>query len=43
MQKQTKVYFDEELNCCYAFSSDGSKFLFDSCDAGIVSSLKVGI
>ncbi len=38
MQKYTDVYEDDVLGCCYAFTNNGTKFLFDPEDADLVSS-----
>ena len=38
MKKQTEVFWDRELECGYDFTSDGTKFLFDMCDAELVKS-----
>lgn len=38
MQKYTDVFVDHQIGCCYAFTSDGSKFLFDFCDAELIAS-----
>lgn len=37
-QKTTKVYYDYDLNCCFAFACDGTRFIFDKEDADLVSS-----
>ena len=37
MQKNTDVFFDEKQNCCYAYTNDGTKFIFDICDANVVN------
>ena len=38
MQKTTDVFYDTSLNCYYAFTTDGTRFLFDECDAALVQS-----
>ena len=38
MQKNTEVFYDEELNCGYAFADNGVRFLFDMCDRQLVQS-----
>ena len=38
MQKHTEVYYDAYLKCCYAYTNDGTKFLFDLRDADLVRS-----
>jgi hypothetical protein len=38
MQKTTEIHYDPKIDCGYAFTGDGTKFLFDMADAGIVAS-----
>lgn len=38
MQKHTEIFCDEEHGCCFAFTEDGTRFLFDECDKELVSS-----
>lgn len=38
MQKHTEVFTDMNHGCCYAYTGDGTKFLFDPEDAELVSS-----
>ena len=38
MLKSTEVYYDSDLNCCYAYTYDGTKFLFDKIDADLIKS-----
>ena len=38
MQKYTEVFYDNELDCGYAFTDNGIRFLFDMDDADLVRS-----
>lgn len=38
MQKSTEVFYDNELDCGYAYTDGGVRFLFDTCDSELVQS-----
>lgn len=38
MQKNTEVFYDEKLDCGYAFADNGTRFIFDLCDSELVQS-----